>query len=94
MMGLAVHPLSKSAVASLAIATKLVHVVVVGRVIVRVVVRVVARVAGLSMRLLHMLSLLRSRPGRVLSTQCGVRRGVPAVLSLVVTALRLLLFVR
>lgn len=89
---LGIHALAKPTIASLAITAILVHVVCIVRApIVRVVVWVVA---CLSMGLVHMLTLLRSRSSWVLSAQCGIGGIVPTVWSIIVPALRLLSFVR
>lgn len=99
VVGLAIHSLAatESTVTSLAVVAKLVHVAGIVRVVVvGVVIWVAASVLTglrLSMWLVHMLAL-RSRSSRMLTAQCRVRGGMPAVLSLVVTALALFAFVR
>lgn len=87
VVGLAVHALSKRTIAlSLAVSTKLIHIVcIVWTTVVRVVVWVACRMLSL-LSMLHVLAL-RTRP--LLGS--GVRRVVPAVLGFIVAALRLLL---
>ena len=91
VVGLAIHVLAEVAVA-LSIATILARIVGIVRVVRIIWVRVwvIARVSWLTVRLLHVLTLLlRSRTTWVLAAQCWVGRIVAAVLSIIVAGLRL-----
>jgi hypothetical protein len=88
VMRLAIHTLSaKPTVAPLTIIAVLVHIArIVWSVVVGVIIGIIACMSLLRVRLVYMLGL-RRRSSRMLPTESRVRCSVPAVLSIIVTAL-------